>query len=61
MWISMEHMGQWTNPYNGQDMSEITKICAEHPNCVDCPLRDGTMSIQGNAVTCHTREFTEKG
>lgn len=34
---------------------EISRICAEHEGCVDCPLNGGSViNIQGINVVCDT-------
>lgn len=42
---------------NGMNMAnsqEFMKICSEHPECKDCPLKDKDVQLQGGMTTCVT-------
>ena len=33
---------------------EVMKICTQHHECKDCPLKEGDMNIQNSVVRCET-------
>lgn len=33
---------------------EFMKICAEHPECKDCPLNDKDVQLQNGMMRCET-------
>lgn len=42
---------------NGVNMAtnqEFMKICREHPECIDCPLKDEDVQLQGGMTRCET-------
>lgn len=43
-------------PNNG----EVMKICTQHPECKDCPLKEGDMNIQNYIVRCETGRMKDK-
>ena len=34
--------------------NEVMQICTQHPECKDCPLKEGDMNIQNSVVRCET-------
>ena len=34
--------------------NEVMKICTQHPECKDCPLKEGDMNIKNSVVICET-------
>lgn len=34
--------------------NEFIHICTQHPECKDCPLKEGDMNIQNSVVRCET-------
>ena len=34
--------------------NEVIQICTQHPECKDCPLKEGNMNIQNFVVICET-------
>ena len=45
---------QQVNFNNMGSNQEHMKICAEHPGCNGCPLKDNDMNLQGSVVRCET-------
>lgn len=45
-----QQMGGFQTP----NLSEVTKICTQHPECKDCPLLTQNLNIGGATVTCVT-------
>lgn len=42
---------------NGMNMAnnqEFMKICSEHTECVDCPLKDKDVQLHGGLTRCET-------
>jgi len=39
---------------NIADSQEFMKICSEHPECKDCPLKDEDVQFQGGMIRCET-------
>ena len=33
---------------------EVMKICKEHPECKDCPLKDNDVQLKGGLTRCET-------
>ena len=38
---------------------EFMNICKSHPSCVDCPLKNSDMDIQGTKLRCLTERQKE--
>lgn len=38
---------------------EFMKICKSHPSCVNCPLKNSDMDIQGVMLRCETGRAKE--
>lgn len=45
---------QHININNIASIQEFMKICSEHPKCIDCPLRDKDVQLQGGLIRCET-------
>lgn len=45
---------QHINLNNMVTNQEFMKICSEHPECKDCPLRDSDVQLQSGMVRCET-------
>ena len=45
---------------NMVDNQEIMKICKEHPKCIDCPLKDKDVQLQGGLTRCETGRAKER-
>lgn len=56
MRIFTQHMGGFQMP----DTSEVLKICAEHPECVGCPLANEDKQIGNSVVRCENA-FEKRG
>lgn len=39
---------------NIADSQEFMKVCSEHPECKDCPLKDEDVQFQGGMIRCET-------
>lgn len=39
---------------NMANSQEFMKICSEHPDCEDCPLKDKDVQLQGGLTRCET-------
>lgn len=49
------------NMEGNQNMNEAMEICKNHPQCVDCPLADKPMNINGATMTCVNVQVFQKG
>ena len=38
---------------------EFMNICRAHPSCINCPLKNSDMDIQGTKLTCLTERQKE--
>ena len=45
---------QHININNMQGIQEFIKICTEHPECKECPLKEDDINLQGVMTKCET-------
>lgn len=45
---------QYININNMAGNQEFMKICTEHPECKDCPLKDKDVQLQSGMTRCET-------
>lgn len=45
---------QHININNMVGSQEFMKICSEHPECKDCPLKDKDVQLQSEMTRCET-------
>ena len=45
---------QHININNVANSQEFMKICSEHPECKDCPLKDKDVQLQSGLIRCET-------
>ena len=45
---------QHININNMAGNQEFMKICSEHPECKDCPLKDKDVQLQNGMTRCET-------
>lgn len=57
----MMFSGFQANMENDQNIDEAMRICAAYPKCVDCPLLDKPMSINGTTTICMNAQIFQKG
>ena len=53
--------GFQVNIDDNNNINEAMQICASHPGCVDCPLVDKPMNINGATMTCMNAQIFQKG